>query len=100
MWYAAWGSETWLVSCCFVRSDRAYVAEANVLDELGVEVRLADDLLEEAKQDTVQWCVFEPAPAGFGQGRADGERDYDVVWVLFGDGVEGCLAGRDVPQHG
>jgi hypothetical protein len=68
---------------CWLRST-TYVAQANVLDQLWVEVALADNLLEDLEHQAVERSVLEAALLGLGQRSADGECDDNIVGVLGG----------------
>ena len=59
-----------------------YVAQANVLNQLRVEVALADDLLEDLEHQAIERSVLEAALLGLGQGSTDGECDDNIVGVL------------------
>lgn len=61
-----------------------YVAQANVLNQLWVEVALADNLLEDLEHQAIERSVLEAALLGLGQRSADGERDDNIVGVLGG----------------
>jgi hypothetical protein len=45
-------------------------------------------LLERLDDDAVERRIFEAALGRFGEGRAEGERDDDVVGVLGGAGMK------------
>ena len=71
-----------LLAC---RSQSAtYVAQANVLNQLWVEVALADNLLEDLEHQAIERSVLEAALLGLGQRSTDGERDDNIVGVLGG----------------
>jgi hypothetical protein len=61
-----------------------YIAKANVLDQLWVEVALADNLLEDLEHQAIERSVLEAALLGLGQGCPDGECDDNIVGVLGG----------------
>ena len=60
------------------------ISKANVLDHLGVDFRLVDDLFEQMVNDELERSVFHAAFKGFSQGRPYGECDDYIVGVLLG----------------
>jgi hypothetical protein len=64
-----------------------YISQADILHQGGVEAGFLDDLLEDFEDEAVERGVFEASLAGFGERRADGEGDDDVVGVLCGAGI-------------
>lgn len=69
-----------------------YIAEHNILNQVGVQVGLGNDLLQKCVEDVVQLSVLEAALEAFGHGRAEGKGDDDVVGILLGAAVEFPLA--------
>jgi hypothetical protein len=63
-----------------------YIATADVLDEVRVEIRLLDDLLQQGVYQEVQLGVLEAALSGLSQGRPYGEGNDHIVGVLGGAG--------------
>ena len=61
---------------------RTYVADADVLDHLEVELGAILHFGEELEQHAVEGGVFEAAFACFGEGRANGEGDDDCGLFL------------------
>jgi hypothetical protein len=61
-----------------------YVAQADVLYHLWVEPALADNLLEDLEDESIERSVLEAALLSLGQGGPDGECDDDIVGVLGG----------------
>jgi hypothetical protein len=61
-----------------------YIAHANVLDQVGIQVALFVDFLQQAVDQEVKIGVLETALLALGQRRSDGEGDNDIVGVLLG----------------
>jgi hypothetical protein len=65
------------------RRDSTYVSEANVLDDLGVQLGLGQHLLQEFDKQVIQRRILEATLPGLGQWRSQGESDNDIVRVLL-----------------
>jgi hypothetical protein len=61
---------------------RTNISEADILNEGRVQVAALPDLLQQGVDHVLEAGVLEAALLGLGQGRSDGEGDYDIVGVL------------------
>jgi len=59
-----------------------HISERNVLNEGGVQVAAEADLLQQGIHHVLEAGVLEATLLGLAEGRANGERDDDVVGIL------------------
>lgn len=78
----------WLVDA-FQRLTDTNIAEADILNQRGVNLGLGQGLLEQSVHHVVQLGVLETALASLGQGSAQGQSDNDIIGVLLGAVIDG-----------
>lgn len=72
-----------------------YIAQANVLDHLRIEVALADYLLEDLEDQAIERGVLEATLDGLGEWCSGSEGDDNIIGVLRGaDSIIAWLATR------
>jgi hypothetical protein len=64
------------------RRRETYIAAADVLDELRIDFRFLDDLLEQRIDEVIQLSIFESALEAFGKWCSDRESNYYIVGIL------------------
>ncbi len=67
-----------------------YISQAYILDHLRIQPRLAHHLLENLDEKPVQRSIFEAPSLRLGQGRPDGERYNDIVWIFLSAVAQNC----------
>jgi hypothetical protein len=60
-----------------------YIAQAEIFNELGVEIASLDYLLDEGVYDKIEVGVLEATLVALGQRCSDGKSDDNIVWVLL-----------------
>lgn len=69
---------------CSLAGGETYIAEADVLDHLGVDSTLTDNLFENFEDNAIEMCVLETALLSLGQRGTGGQGDDDIIGVLRG----------------
>lgn len=78
-----------------------YIAQADILDQGWVDLRLGQCLLQQRVYDVVQLGILESTLARLGQGCAKGQRNYNIVGVLVSTArflSKGCTATSGLPR--
>jgi hypothetical protein len=84
--YAALPSLTYkIVSLCrLAREFRSYIAHANILNEVGVNLGLLDDLLQQLVDYEIQICVLEATFLSLRQRCPNSQSNHNIVRILGG----------------
>lgn len=75
-------------------SGQAYVAQANILNHVGVDLRFLEDFFQQSVDQVVQIRVLKAALLAFGQRRSDGKGDNNIVRVLGGSSQRYFVSGE------
>ena len=70
--------------CIAMEGGLTHVSEDNILDQVGVQVGLGYDLLQERVEDIIELSVLETALEALGHGRAQSKCDHDIIGILLG----------------
>lgn len=62
----------------------AYVAQADILNERRVQLRLLQRLLQQRVNYVVKLRVLESTLDSLGQGRSQSKGNHDIIWVFLG----------------
>lgn len=74
----------------------SYVAQADILDQLRVNVHLSPDLLEDLEDHAIERRIFQTTLPAFGERRSDGQCNDYIVGVL-GGAVQDRLSATSSP---